>query len=69
MPARLTLMSGELPPEQMMHVEGFHRTRRDIALWFHSEKEERSVPLKVHELIRATVSPFDHEAETYGLDL
>lgn len=69
LPARLALMSGELAPEQMLDVEGFHGTRRDIALWSHAEKEERPDTVKVHELIRATVSHFDHEAETYGLDL
>lgn len=69
LPARLALMTGELAPEQMLKVEDFHGTRRDIALWSHSEKGERPDILKVRELISATIGRLDRETDTFGLAL
>lgn len=69
LPARLAMMCGELEPEQLLEVEGYQGTRRDIALWSHAESEKRPDTLKVGEVVRTTLSQLDQTADTFGLDL
>lgn len=69
LPARLTLMTGEVSPQQLLDVEGYQGTRRDIALWSHEEQRERPDRLMVDDLIRSAITAMDQSADTYGLDL
>ncbi|MBD3641892.1 MAG: LysR family transcriptional regulator [Marinobacter sp.] len=69
LPARLALMTGELDPAQMLDVADFQGTRRDIALWSHSEIEERPDTIKVRDLISTTIARLDQETETFELDI
>jgi DNA-binding transcriptional LysR family regulator len=69
LPARLALMTGDVLPNQLLKVESYQGTRRDIALWFHEEKGERAKMLKVYELVKSAIRKLDHETETFGLDL
>ncbi|MBV1788064.1 LysR family transcriptional regulator [Marinobacterium sp. D7] len=69
LPARLTLMTGELAREQLIDVEGKPGPRRDIALWSRSENGERPENFGVRELVREIVSRLDRESDTFGLDL
>lgn len=69
LPARLALMAGELDPAQLLDVVDFQGSRRDIALWSHSEKEERPDTLRIRELLVETIGRLDQEAETFGLSL
>ncbi len=69
LPARLTLMTGEVAPEQMIAVEGRQGPRRDIALWSRIEQGGRPEMLKVKELLGALVTRLDRETPTFGLEL
>ncbi|QSR36272.1 hypothetical protein CFI10_14995 [Marinobacterium iners] len=69
LPARLTLMTGEVAPEQMIKVEGQPGPRRDLALWSRVEQEGRPEMLKVQELLSRLITELDHDTPCYGLDL
>lgn len=69
LPARLTLMTGEVTPDQLLEVEGKPGPRRDIALWSRVENGERPELVKVRNTIKEFVHQVDQEADTYGLDL
>lgn len=69
LPARLTLMTGEVMPKQLLRVDDYEGARRDIALWSHVEKGERPDMLWVRELISTAVGKLDLEQETYGITL
>lgn len=69
LPARLTLMTGEIAPEQLIEVEGRPGPRRDIALWSRTENGERPEILKVRELVSAFITRMDREAPTFDLEL
>jgi len=69
LPARLTLMTEAISPEQMLTVEGVTSSRRDIALWSSREHSERPEVLKVRELISDFVIKQDKERPLYGLEL
>lgn len=69
LPARLTLMTGEVAPEQMIAVEGRQGPRRDIALWSRLEQGGRPEMLKVRALLSALVTRLDRETPSFGLDL
>lgn len=69
LPARLTLMTGEIATEQMIAVEGRPGPRRDIALWSPVEMGERPENVKVRELVSDFVKRIDRDAPTFGLDL
>lgn len=69
LPARLTLMTGEILPEQLLKVEGRQGPRRDIALWSRKEEVERPEHVKVRDVVKRYVEQLDQAASTYGLDL
>jgi DNA-binding transcriptional LysR family regulator len=69
LPARLTLMTGEVAPEQMIKVEGQPGPRRDLALWSRAEQEGRPEMLRVQELLSRLITELDHDTPCYGLDL
>jgi LysR family transcriptional regulator of abg operon len=69
LPARLTLMTGEVDLEQMLEVDERVGIRRDIALWSHAEKGDRPEILKVRELVSGFAETLDHKTSLYGLDL
>ena len=69
LPARLTLMTGEVAPQQLLRIKGYQGTRRDIALWSHAERAERPEMLKVRALISAAIGQLDLEQSTFGLAL
>ncbi len=69
LPARLALMTGEVSPQQLLEVEGYKGTRRDIALWSHAQNGERPDILRVRELISSALTQLDREESTFGLEL
>lgn len=69
LPARLTLMTGEVTPEQMIKVEGQPGPRRDLALWSRAEQEGRPEMLKVRDLLSRLITELDRDTPSYGLDL
>lgn len=69
LPARLALMTGEIEPEQLIAVEGKPGPRRDIALWYCADDQERPEHLKVREFVSELVRQLDREAPTFELDL
>ena len=69
LPARLSLMTEEINPEQMLSVEDVPSARRDIALWSSLEHSERPEVLKVRELISEFMIQLDKESSIFGLDL
>lgn len=69
LPARLTLMTGEVLPEQLIEAEGPPGPRRDIALWSRADRSGRPEMLKVRELVSALVTDLDQKTPTFGLAL
>ncbi len=69
LPARLTLMTGQVSPEQMINTEGQPGPRRDIALWCRADREVRPEMLKVRTLLSELVTRLDQTLPDYGLDL
>lgn len=69
LPARLTLMTGEVTQAQMLAVSDASDPRRDIALWYRSNDSARPEFLKVCQRIKELVCEIDAAAPTFGLDL
>lgn len=69
LPARLTLMTGEVSPEQLIKVEGPPGPRRDIALWSRADRAGRPEMLKVQQLVSNLVTRLDQDVPTFGLAL
>ncbi len=69
LPARLTLMTGDVSPEQLIQVEGEPGPRRDLALWSREDLEERPEMVKVRQVINELMCQLDRDMPTYGLAL
>ncbi|MGB1090934.1 MAG: LysR family transcriptional regulator [Oceanobacter sp.] len=69
LPARLTLMTGQVSPEQMITVEDQEGPRRDIALWSRDEDLERPDSLKVRTFLRDWMLALDQTLPGYELDI
>lgn len=69
LPARLTLMTGEVELDQMLTGEDHYCSRKDIALWSRLENSERPDIIKVNELITEFVANLDQNTPTFGLDI
>ncbi|MCY0963779.1 LysR family transcriptional regulator [Parathalassolituus penaei] len=69
LPARLTLMTGEISLQQMIQVEDNPGARRDIALWYRAEDSERPDIIKVQEVMRELLKRLDQQAPEFGLQL
>ncbi|SIQ75814.1 LysR family transcriptional regulator [Marinobacterium stanieri] len=69
LPARLTLMTGQVSPEQLLEVDGQPGPRRDLALWSRIDREERPEMVKVRHIISELLRQLDRDKPTYGLSL
>lgn len=69
LPARLTLMTGEVGVDQMVQVTGPQGPRRDIALWTRMDNLERLESMNIHKLISEFVHTLDKTISTFGLDI
>lgn len=69
LPARLALLTGQVTPQQLLTVGGYQGTRRDIALWSHTQKEDRPDIHRVRELLSDAIARLDQEEPGFGLQL
>ena len=69
LPARLALMTDRIQTQQRLRIDGWQPQRRDIALWWRTESEERPDFLKVRALLENRVNELDAHVPEFGLDI